>query len=118
MLVNGKENIRHFVDINGFNVWEIDCGKVDCKNQDGLKIELNFTPQKWFNLGLGISGTTLILTLLYLAYSTFNRKPKNSDDNKPDLLRIESKYKQPPIIFIRPVSQSPISTPPRNRNVW
>lgn len=68
---------QHF-ELNGFlNGWYIDTGehcqqKGLCKqNPDGswdMELVIEFTPQRWFYLGLLISGTTLFGCLGYLAY--------------------------------------------------
>jgi hypothetical protein len=73
--------------LNGFlNGWYVDTEKVcqnngACtKNPDGtydIEMVIEFFPQRWFYLGLLISGTTLISCLGYLTYD-FIRRRKNS----------------------------------------
>lgn len=69
----------HHFELNGFlNGWYIDVNehcatKALCtKNADGsydMELVLEFTPQRWFYLGLLISGTTLLGCIGYLGYA-------------------------------------------------
>lgn len=74
---NRIANDAHY-KLDGFlNAWYVDtdelCGKqaLCTKNADGtydLEMVLEFWPQRWFYLGLLISGTTLAACLSYLGY--------------------------------------------------
>jgi hypothetical protein len=120
------DNNNHFELNETVQGWFIDpktfCTDTTCyKDDEGnytYNIDIEFIPQKWFNLGLGISGTTLVLTLLYLAYSTMKRKPKNSDDNKSDLLETNATGKELPVVIVSHVAKLPISTLPKNPKMW
>lgn len=58
------------VMVNGFaNGWVVNNQKTDGEYQ----IILEFVPQRWFYLGLLISGTTLVLCLGYLGYDAVRR---------------------------------------------
>jgi len=71
--------------INGFaNAWWVDInelvkqGKIT-KNADGtynFSVYIEFEPQKYFYIGLGISGITLIGCLTYLVYDFIKRRKK------------------------------------------
>jgi len=71
------DNKYHFKNDAGLNSFYIDpqtiCQKFSCtQNPNGsynLKLTLYFKPQSYMNLGLVISGTTLVLILGYLGYS-------------------------------------------------
>ena len=83
--------------LNGFlNGWYVDPAQL-CKNDntactkntDGtvdIEMTIEFFPQRWFYLGLLISGTTLLGCLGYLGYSGINRlkikRAKNNTDKK------------------------------------
>jgi hypothetical protein len=73
---------QHFV-ANGFaNAWFVDLGSAtidNTKNQYQLIIE--FPPQRWFYLGLLISGTTFAGCIVYLGYD-FVRRRKRKKLNK------------------------------------
>jgi hypothetical protein len=117
MQIDGKENTSHFVDINGFNVWTVDCKVLDCSKQDGVKTSLSFTPQKYFNIGLGISGTTLFLLIMYLIYSLYTKRGKRgnilqtSDPTALEVPRLESVNVVIPMI-------TKITNKPKNPKMW
>lgn len=55
---------RHFL-VNGYaNAWQILPEDVD--HQENYQLIIEFGPQKWFYIGLFISGATLITSILYL----------------------------------------------------
>ncbi len=82
--------------LNDFlNAWHVDVdqycrnGNMCTKNADGsydMEMVIEFFPQRWFYLGLLISGTTLVGCLGYLGYEGVKRirikiKKKNEKDN-------------------------------------
>ncbi|MDO8492286.1 MAG: hypothetical protein Q7S34_01435 [bacterium] len=76
---------NHF-KLNGFlNGWYFDTQKycemenLCTKNPDGsynVELVLEFFPQRWFYIGLLISGTTLVSCLGYLGYDSIRRRRK------------------------------------------
>jgi hypothetical protein len=74
---------NHFKLNNLTNGWYIDVDQL-CKQQhlckqnaDGsydIEMVAEFTPQRWFNVGLIISGLTLLGCLSYLGYSWYRRR--------------------------------------------
>jgi hypothetical protein len=77
---------RHFI-INGFaNAWLIDIAELKkqdkiTRNSDGtynFSVYIEFEPQKYFYIGLGISGLTLIGCLTYLGWDFVQRRKKKS----------------------------------------
>ncbi len=86
LLNQGKKTGEHF-KINGYaNGWYVDTEKVcqnngACtKNPDGtydMEMVIEFFPQRWFYLGLVISGTTLVSCLGYLTYDFIRRRKIN-----------------------------------------
>ncbi len=75
---------EHHFELNGFlNGWYIDTteycqnNNLCTKNSDGsydLELVLEFFPQRWFYLGLLISGTTLFGCISYLIYDFIRRR--------------------------------------------
>jgi hypothetical protein len=78
---------EHFIAGNFSNGWYIDTYKY-CEvqnlctlNPDGsynMELVVEFTPQRWFNLGLLISSTTLLLCLSYLVFYTFKQRRRGN----------------------------------------
>jgi len=76
---------EYHYQLNGFlNGWYVDpatlctdTGASCAKNADGsydIEMEIEFTPQRWFYLGLIISGATLFGCLSYLGYDFYKRR--------------------------------------------
>ncbi|MCX6781632.1 MAG: alpha-(1-_3)-arabinofuranosyltransferase family protein [Candidatus Magasanikbacteria bacterium] len=86
--------------INGFaNSWWIDVGELEkqgkiAKNVDGtydFSVYIEFEPQKFFYIGLVISGLTLLACLLYLlanAYHWYTIRKVNRVDRIPPLKKL------------------------------
>lgn len=87
-------NDHHF-ELNGFlNGWYIDINehcvekKLCTKNSDGsydIELTLEFFPQRWFYLGLLISGTTLLGCIGYLVYDAIRRRRQNKQPTTNNL---------------------------------
>jgi len=82
---------QHFKYMTFLNGWYIDSAKL-CQSNDGgikngctknddgsydIEMVIEFTPQRWFYLGLLISGTTFISLISYLVYDFIKRRRKN-----------------------------------------
>ena len=77
---------QHFKYMTFLNGWYVDpmelCGEAGVKdgctkNADGsydIEMVIEFTPQRWFYLGLLISGTTFISLMTYLGYDWYRRR--------------------------------------------
>jgi hypothetical protein len=109
MLIGGTENSAYFEDINGLNVWFIDCNTVKCGDQNILKVDFNYTPQKWFNLGLSISTVTLLLAIIYLIYKLFTHRLTRTRISNPK--RVETIYQKKLKEYVQPLPAVEISKP-------
>lgn len=68
---NQNKKYKHIM-VNGYmNAWVIDA------NDNEVEFTLEFIPQRWFYLGLLISGTTFIALVSYLGYNMLKRRRKN-----------------------------------------
>jgi hypothetical protein len=83
----GTKVTPHLTVSNYSNGWYIDINKL-CRQQhlcqqnpDGsynLELVAEFTPQRWFNVGLAISGATLLGCVGYLGIGWYRRRSKRS----------------------------------------
>lgn len=98
LLLNQRREVGEHFEINGYaNGWYVDpvqlCKNDNtacAKNADGtydMEMTIEFFPQRWFYLGLLISGTTLLSCLGYLTYDFSKR-------NKQRISRIMDKLKK------------------------
>lgn len=79
--LSDKDHFENDAKLNSFYINpEKACSKYECqKNPDGgydMKLTLFFKAQGWFYLGLIISGATLVLCFLYLAYAIIKKWKK------------------------------------------
>ncbi|MBC7406608.1 MAG: hypothetical protein H7230_04030 [Candidatus Parcubacteria bacterium] len=69
-----RPEVKHYETVYGFNTFEVDiskfCGQLEskCLDDKSIILDINFKPQKWMNLGIIISGSTLVAILLWLVY--------------------------------------------------
>ncbi|HWQ59729.1 MAG TPA: hypothetical protein VN420_01115, partial [Candidatus Fimivivens sp.] len=90
--ISAKYHYRYDGYLNGWYVDPVDiCGtngnlKEGCKiNEDGtynIEMTVEFFPQRWFYLGLLISGTTLAGCLGYLGYDFVKRRKRRVERRK------------------------------------
>ncbi|MFA5184153.1 MAG: alpha-(1-_3)-arabinofuranosyltransferase family protein [Patescibacteria group bacterium] len=89
-------NDEHFI-MNGFaNSWWVDVGELEQqglikKKIDGtydFSVYVEFEPQKYFYIGLGVSMMTLFGCFIYLGYDFVKRRKRKQEDNKNKVKQI------------------------------
>jgi hypothetical protein len=89
-LTKGEPPDNHIIVDFASNAWYVDPVELcrdapDCQqNADGsydVSLTIEFTPQKWFYVGLGISGISIVSVLGYMLYGSFRSKKRQSQES-------------------------------------